>query len=145
MKPDLSLSFPPEWQGVPPAIPALDFLLWQKYRVHAASLFSRLYFNVRVGESVNIDASLPPEIQVMALATSRRRIDFVGATPDFWTLIELKYDAGAEALGQILMYRALWLADPPDSLPLRLGIVSNISNKDLEVACKLYDVEIIVV
>jgi hypothetical protein len=145
MKPDLSLSFPPEWQGVPPGIPALDFLVWQNFRLQISQLFDRLYFNVRVGEPVAVDESLPPEIKAMAVALSRRRIDVVGETSSSRTLYELKYDVSTEALGQILTYQALWLLDPPDSLPISVAIVTHNSNRDIVLACKHYNVQLIVV
>lgn len=145
MKPDLSLSFPPEWQGIPPGIPALDFLVWQNYRDMSSRMFAKLYFNVRVGDPVQVDESLPPEIKAMAVALSRRRIDVVGETHDGWNLIELKYDASTEALGQVLTYQALWLLDPPDSRPISLTIVTHNSNRDIVLACRYYNVRLIVV
>lgn len=145
MKPDLLYSFASDWQGVPPGIPSGDLLIWFRYRAAAAKLFDRLYFNVRVGEPIAIDPDLPPEIIDMAIATSRRRIDVVGETSTDWGLIELKYNAGTESLGQILMYKALWLQDPPDFKAVNMVIVSDRANKDLLYCCKYYNVDLIVV
>ena len=145
MKPELSLPFPPDWQGIPPGIPSGDFLIWMRWRDQAALLFDQLYFNVRVGEPIPVAEDLPPEIKAMAVALSRRRIDLVGEKGPAWSLVELKQDAGAEALGQVLLYKALWLSDPPDSRSVRMTIVTNTFNKDMNIACKFYDVQFIVV
>lgn len=145
MKPDFANSFIATWQGVPPGMPAGDLLIWFRYRAQAAKLFDRLYFNVRVGEPIIFDVDFPPEIIDMSIAISRRRIDVVGETPTDWCLIELKYNAGAESLGQILMYKALWLQDPPDARAVSLTIISDRANKDLVYACKYYNVDLIVV
>ena len=145
MKPELTLPFPSDWPGIPPGMPSGDFLLWQRWREQAASLFDRLYFNVRVGEPVPVAEDLPPEYIKMAVASSRRRIDLVGEKGSRWSLVELKWDAGAEALGQILMYKALWLSDPPDNRPVTMIIVTNSLNKDMKIACKAYNVELLIV
>ena len=145
MTPELSLPFPADWPGIPPGIPSGDFLIWERWRATAAGLFERLYFNVRVGEPVQIDAALAPELQEMAVALSRRRIDVVGEKAHIWYLIELKWDAGAEALGQALLYKALWHSDPPDSRPVEVSIVTNSFNKDINIACNTYDVDYIIV
>ena len=145
MKPELSLPFPADWPGVPPGMPVGDFQVWDRWRVSAAGLFERLYFNVRVGEPIPMDESLPPELKAMSVALSRRRIDVVGEKASGWSLVELKWDAGAEALGQVLMYKALWLSEPPDRRPVSMSVVTNSFNKDMNIACKFYDVEFIVV
>lgn len=145
MKPDLSVSFAASWEGIPPGMPAGDLGIWLRYRPKVADLFERVYFNVRVGEPIPFSEDLPPEIALMAEAVSRRRIDVVLERPTAWHLIELKYMAGAEALGQILMYKALWKIDPPDDRLVVPIIVSNIANKDLSLACKVYGVELVVV
>lgn len=145
MKPELGVPFSAAWAGIPPGMPSGDFQVWLRYRDLTASLFEKLYFNVRVGEPVPVAEDLPPEIKEMAIALSRRRIDLVGEKGSGWSLVELKWDAGAEALGQILLYKALWLSDPPDSRPVSLSIVTNAFNKDINIACKVYDVEFLVV
>ena len=145
MKPELTVPFPADWPGIPPGMPSGDFQVWNRWREKAASLFDRLYFNVRVGEPVPVADDLPPEIKAMAVALSRRRIDVVGGKGTDWALVELKQDAGAEALGQILMYKALWLSDPPDARPVSMSVVTNSFNKDMNIACNFYDVEYIVV
>ena len=145
MKPELSIPFPSDWQGIPPGMPSGDYMIWLRWQEKAAVLFDRIYFNVRVGEPVPVAEDLPSEIKEMAVALSRRRIDVVGEKGSDWALVELKQDAGAEALGQILMYKALWLSDPPDSRPVSLIIVTNSINKDMNIACKHYNVEYIIV
>lgn len=145
MKPDLGTPFDPKWEGVPPAMPAQDYALYQRYRPTLGGKYDRVYFNVRVGEPVTVPEDLPPEIVMMAEAVSRRRIDVVAEKSAGWLLVELKYNAGAEGLGQILMYKALWQSAPPDDRPVKTVIVSNIANKDLALACKIYGVELLVV
>ena len=145
MKPELGASFDSKWEGIPPAIPSGDLEIWLRYRPLIAEAFEHVYFNVRVGEPVPVAEDLPSEIKFMAEAVSRRRIDVVGETKDSWHLIELKYNAGAEALGQILMYKALWKIDPPDDRLVKTVIVSDRANKDLALSCRVYGVELVVV
>ena len=145
MKPELILPFLPDWPGIPPGMPSGDYLIWLRWREQAASLYDQIYFNVRVGEPVPVAEDLPPELKDMAVALSRRRIDVVGEKASNWSLVELKQDAGAEALGQVLLYKALWLSDPPDSRFAGMTIVTNTFNKDINIACKFYNIDFIVV
>jgi len=145
MKPELGSPFSPEWEGYPPGMPTGDLGVWLRYRSQLLGLCDRVYFNVRVGEPVPVPAGLPPEIEKMAIETSRRRIDVVAEEILGWALIELKFQAGADALGQILMYKALWLSDPPDNRPVSMAIVSDRENKDLKIACQFYKIKLIVV
>ena len=145
MKPELGSPFSPEWEGIPPAMPTGDLGIWLRYRTQLVGMYDKVYFNVRVGEPVPIPEGLPPEIEKMAIETSRRRIDVVAEGILDWLLIELKFQASADALGQILMYRALWLSDPPDNRPVSMAIVSDRENKDLKIACQFYNIKLIVV
>lgn len=145
MKPELGPSFFPTWQGIPPGMPAGDLQIWLRYRDVGLSLWHRMYFNVRIGDPIFLEENYPEEIREMAQALSRRRIDVVGETMITWYLIELKYNAGTEALGQILMYRALWESDPPDNRLVKLFIITDRANKDLSAVCPIYGVELVVV
>ena len=144
VKPELGPGFPPDWLGMPQGIPSGDYLVWQRYREIAKRQFERLYFNVRVGEPLEVSPDFPPEIISMAEAISRRRIDVVGETAAGWKLIELKFIVSAEAFGQILLYKVLWNTDPPDSRPVSLAVVTGRTNRDIVLACIAYDVELIV-
>ena len=145
MKPELGDPFIPGWQGYPPAMPTGDYEIWIRYRHELAGMFDAIYFNVRVGEPTAFPADTPPEMAAMVQSLSRRRIDVAARNKDHWLLVELKFNAGTEALGQILMYKALWDLDPPDPLPVSLAIVSDRANKDLILACKYYNISLIVV
>ena len=145
MKPELGPSFSPEWEGIPPAMPTGDLGIWLRYRSQLLGMYDRVFFNVRVGEPVPVPEGLPPEIEKMAIETSRRRIDVVAEGILDWLIVELKFNAGADALGQILMYKALWLSDPPDTRLVEMAIVSDRENKDLKIACQFYKIKLIIV
>ena len=145
MKPELGNPFVPGWMGYPPAMPTGDYEIWVKYRHELVGMFHDIFFNVRIGEPTPFPADTPPEMAVMVKALSRRRIDVVARNDSHWLLVEFKYNAGTESLGQIMMYDALWRLDPPDNKPTSLAIVSNIANKDLILACKFYNILLIVV
>jgi len=145
LKPDLGNSFLSGWNGIPPGMPTGDLLIWLRYRNKLASVYDHVYFNVRIGDPLFPTGDQPPEILDMAIAISRRRVDVVCEGPDHWLLIELKYNAGTESLGQILMYNALWRGDPPDGRGVRLSIISDRLNKDLIEACKYYNVDLLAV
>lgn len=145
MKPNLGTPYDTKWEGVPPAMPAQDYALWRRYRSVLIGEYDRVYFNVRVGEPIPVAEDLPPEIKIFSEAVSRRRVDVVAEKAAGWLLVELKYNAGAEGLGQILLYQSLWKSDPPDDRPVVPLIVSNFANKDLVLGCKFYGVELLVV
>lgn len=140
MKPELGDPFVPGWMGYPPAMPTGDYEIWIRYRHELVGNFHEIFFNVRIGEPTPFPADTPPEMAVMVRALSRRRIDVVAHNDLHWLLVELKFNAGTEALGQIMLYKALWDLDPPDNKPVSLAIVSDRANKDLIRACKYYNV-----
>lgn len=145
MKPDLSLAYDYPWAGVPAGMPSGDFLIWDRFRRMFGSMFSKIYYNVRVGDPSPVPGGLPDEIQKMAEDVSRRRIDVVGEKADSWILIEVKYNAGPEALGQILMYKELWNQDPPDGKPVYTAIVTDRTAGQVSFAVKQYGVLLFVV
>ena len=145
MKPDFGASFLPEWEGIPPAMPTGDLGIWLRYRSQLLGMYDRVFFNARVGEPVPVPEGLPPEIEKMAIETSRRRIDVVAEEVLGWLIVELKKNAGTDALGQILMYKSLWLSDPPDARPVEMAIVSDRINKDLKASCQFYNIKLIAV
>ena len=145
MKPELGRVFVPTWMGYPPGMPSGDYEVWLRYRHQLVGFYDSLYFNVRIGEPIIFPADADPSMAILTAAISRRRIDVAASDGKQWLLVELKYNAGTDALGQILMYKALWSLDPPDTKPVVLAIVSDRANKDLLLACKYYNIQLIVV
>lgn len=145
MKPDLTQSFPPSWAGVPAGMPAQDYTIWLRYRPLFASQFTRVYFNVRVGEPAPKIAGLSPEIEKVAEDISRRRIDVVGEKENEWWLLELKALAGTDALGQMVMYKSLWESDPPDGRKVIPCIVTDRADINLTMSARSQGIVVIVV
>jgi hypothetical protein len=65
-------------------------------------------------------------------ATSRYRIDAIGYRADEIWILEVKPDAGASAVGQLLTYKTLYLDEYPAPNKLYLAVITNQLRHDME-------------
>ena len=126
MPPELGPALAVTFAGRPAHMSAVDFVLWQRFRRLFPPVFDRLYFDVAVGPGAAGAPDTPDNVAAAWQRITRHRIDVVGESPSAWILIELRAAAGPGALGSLLVYRDLWLADPPDARPIRLWLVTDI-------------------
>lgn len=125
MVPRLGPRFDPWWRGHPPHMSTGDFALWQRYVAGQPLRFASVYFDVALGSGDMSAGPGPGSVAGMWMRLTSFRADVVGETVAGWTLIELREDAGPGALGSLLVYAALWKADPPDVRPLSLMLVTD--------------------
>jgi hypothetical protein len=92
--------------------------------------FDRLGFSVRVGQALQPDPTHLIGVQRSTIYSTRKRIDFVGIKGELHTLVEAKQRIQASALGQILMYRKLYLEEHPDVHNVRMVVIGRYSDDD---------------
>jgi hypothetical protein len=76
--------------------------------------FDGVEFSVRIAPSVTPDPAHLAGVQRQALLNSMNRIDMVGYMGQTPVLVEVKTTIGHAVMGQLLMDRALWIAEHPD-------------------------------
>ena len=97
-------------------------------------------FDFRLGQGIPPDPAWPPWLADMALALTQRRADVLATTPSAYWILEIKDRAGPDAIGQLLLYRALFLNEYQPELPVRLGIIAPRLGFDLQPVLDEFDI-----
>ena len=142
---ELGKLFLNDWRGRPPHMSSQDIPLWDRFQEKHGSTFSGFYFDVALGTPSDVPDGTPENLTKMWVRITSKRIDAVGVKPDEYWIIEARPEAAAGALGTILTYRSLWLKDPPDKLPIRGVIISDVFDPDIIDQAKFHDITLIVV
>lgn len=101
-----------------------DFLV-----AHGAE-YDRFSFSVRVGKGQPVDLSHLPGIQRATPYWTRKRIDLVLWQRGEVTLLECKERVSATVLGQLRVYRQLFLEEHPEVEDVRLAAAGRWSDPD---------------
>lgn len=120
-----------QFAGHPAHMSAVDFVLWRRLRAGGSLVFDRVFFDVAVGRGAVPAGEASPAVIAAWQRLTRLRVDVVGETPDNWTLLELRGNAGPGAVGSLLAYRNLWNQDPPDDRPVKLWLVTDLFPENL--------------
>jgi hypothetical protein len=122
-----------------------DYAIWQRYRQTFLPPARALYFDIALGKGDRPETPALPPVDSMWRRVTSFRADLIIDTPDGWTLVELRDNAGAGALGALILYGDLWTEDPPDSRPLTLQLVTNTTHPDLSRTCQKHGITVTVV
>jgi hypothetical protein len=108
-----------------------DFAIWQRYKLDALKDIEFVYFDVGLGGQTEVPPGTPPQYAVMWTRNTQKRIDVLLDTGSAWRIIELKHNATGAALGRLLMYRDMWMREPPDSRPVEVYLITNRLDPDV--------------
>lgn len=118
---------------------------WTRFLVAYPDYFELVEYDVHVGKGAVPDPSWSAETIRMAAAITRKRIDVVGwRLGEVW-LIDVKDRAGISAVGCMLAYESLWLADNPGAARPRLCVICGRCDRDVEDVARSMEVRLIVV
>lgn len=87
-------------------------------------------FSVKVGQGLTPDPSHLPGVQRNTALSTKKRIDIVAWQGQRATILEVKFRANPQALGQLTTYRHLWMEDNPGALEPRLAIIARYTDPD---------------
>jgi len=113
-----------------PHMLAEDTVVWRQYVRERGRFIKACWYDVHVGESVPVPNDLPPEIQTVSLAVTRKRIDVIALMGGVYHIIEVKPWGGYVALGQCLVYQRLFRAEYPRFRPTLPLIVCSALDED---------------
>jgi hypothetical protein len=106
-----------------PHLMPLEVPIWERFLASGQLDFLRVAYDVHVGEGAPIpDDATPSEVRQIR-AITRKRIDAVGETRDAIWIIEVKPRAGHAAIGALLNYQRLYQREYRPRKPLRLAVV----------------------
>lgn len=108
-----------------PAMQVDEILVWRNWLALHQGEFDRFDYNVRIGTGLDPGPAFPQNIRDMAIAIRSLRLDAVGYKGATATIFEVKRRAGPENVGQLLTYRAVWIAQALSPAPPALVLVAS--------------------
>ncbi len=124
---------------------ARDLDLWYRARSILAKEAINFYFDVGLGGQTEVPPETSPEMETMWLLITQKRVDVLIEQKDLWKIVELRFEATANALGRLLTYIALWNLNLFDLRPVRGLLVTNRKDIDIEFAASTMGIEVLIV
>lgn len=138
MPTELGRPFSIDWRGNPPHMLAPDIPVWYRFLDVYGFMFKKLYYDAYVGGFFFSSKKLLDPFQRMWRANTAKRIDALVETEKNVLIIEVSLVPGLRAIGQLEVYRYLWLEDPKIEKPaLRLLVCQGIDNDVIAAASSL--------
>lgn len=131
---DLGRPFDIYWRGRPPHMLAEDVPVWYRFLETWGSRFERLYYDVCVGGVTLSEERKKDPMWRMWRKTSAKRIDALAETKDAVWIVEVADRPGLRSLGQLQVYRSLWIEDPKILKPEWMVLVCQYLDTDLGAA-----------
>ncbi len=90
--------------------------------------YDRIEWNVRLGEGIELGPEFDEETRRAARLNSQKRADFIAYGPGRTAIVEIKDRITHRAIGQLLLYSALWRREnPAGGLPRLIVIGTSIA------------------
>jgi len=130
--------YSPLWRGSYPHMLAEDRPVWDRFLAENATLFDRVYYDVRLGGIWSTDPAYTEQMRLMYYNVSAKRIDALGELKKEIWIIEVAAKPGLRALGQLQTYMALWWEDPKINKPAVGILVAQAIDDDLKRSLEFY-------
>jgi len=138
---DLGQTYSLDWRGDPPHMLKVDVPIWYRFLEKYGAPFLKLYYDCLLGGPfLTPEQMKDPYLKDYRLLNSKRA-DAIAELKDQVWIIEVAKEPGLRALGQVQVYRALWLRDPKIMKPEKVVLVSDRINPDLLDAAGMYGVQ----
>ena len=114
-----------------------EILVWKAWLLLNQQDYQRFDYNTRIGQGQDPGPTFNQTYRDMAIQLTQLRIDAVGWQGNIPTIFEVKRNAGAQNIGQLLTYDAVWRINRVSNANPRLVLVCaqfqpNISQVALE-------------
>ncbi len=119
------------WRGDPPHMLNTDVPVWYRFLEKYESFFDNLYYDVLLGGPTLTKAEREDPILRMWRTNNSKRADAVAELSDEVWIIEVAERPGLRAVGQLQVYRSLWIEDPPILKPEKMVLVAAAFDQDL--------------
>lgn len=103
------MSYSPQIMLRYPHMGPLEIEIWTAFLERHRTYYQAFEYDVKVGEGQSIDPEWPQWLQRQVSILSKRRIDAVGYAPGERWILEVKPDLGASVIGQLLLYKRLYI------------------------------------
>lgn len=145
MPTDLGRPYALDWRGNPPHMLESDIPVWYRFLEKWGSPFLNLYYDCLLGGPFLSPEEKKDSLKWMWRVNLAKRADAICELLDEVWIVEVAADPGLRFLGQLQVYRALWLRDPPIAKLERLVLVSETMDPDIMDASGMYSISIFIV
>jgi len=119
-----------------------DTILWERFLVAYPNIYDSVDYDLRVGPWSDFEKNIPNNILFDGIWNSLWRIDVTGYKDDTVHLIEVKPNAMANAIGQILCYDVLYKLQYKNIQSLSLTIITSILRPPLTTCAKHFNIKL---
>ncbi len=113
-----------------------DAYLWSKFIDKKGIYYSGFEYDVRVGAKVTLPPNSPDWLFKSADSLSQKRIDVVMHDPKHIYIVEVRGNANAGVLGNLIVYKQLYIASYKPVKPVLPFLVTDTPHIDLVIAMK---------
>lgn len=122
-----------------------DIDIWERFISQYPDAYEKCQYDFSIGDvPVFMEQTSSPQGQAMR-ELYKLKIDVLGYKGDTIDLIEVKPDAGASTIGQLLGYVSLYKRDISSTVPIRPVIVTNVLRTNMDFLTQQQGVTLIVV
>ena len=122
-----------------------DVAIWERFIDANPTAYDFVEYDRGIGDiPAFMEQTSSPQGQAMR-ELYRLKIDVVGYKKNAIDLIEVKHEAGASSIGQILGYVTLFVRDVQPTLPVKPVLLTNILRPNMEFLTQTQGVKLIVV
>jgi len=142
---ELGRKYSLDWRGDPPHMLKVDVPIWYRFLEKYGGPFLNLYYDCLLGGPfLDVEELRDPYKRDWRVLNSKRADAIAELEDEVW-IIEVAKEPGLRAIGQLQVYRALWLRDPKISKIERPVLVADTINKDLLDAAGMYGLMVFIV
>lgn len=145
MPTELGRPYSLDWRGDPPHMLKVDVPIWYRFLEKFGSPFIKLYYDCLLGGPFITPEELKDPYKRDWRILNSKRADAIAELEDHVWIIEVAKEPGLRALGQVQVYRALWIRDPKINKPEKGILVADRINSDLLDAAGMYGLSIFIV
>ena len=114
-----------------PALTPIESAVAKAWLVKHAAEYDTVDFNVRLGSGIELPEGSADYLKRFARASTTKRADMILYNVEGATIVEVKIRIGGSALGQLLLYRKLFLADHPEISTVHLVVAGQTIEPDV--------------
>lgn len=119
------------WRGDPPHMLKEDVPIWYRWLGIYAPRITALYYDVLLGGPILTPQQEKDTYWKLWRTSTSKRADAIAEVENAVWIIEVARRPGLRAVGQLLVYRTLWLEDPKISKLEKMLLVFEELDKDL--------------
>jgi hypothetical protein len=113
-----------------------DVEIWKRFILKYGARFDSFDYDLPVGKGEDPGEEYEPFLRKDFIDLTKKRIDAVGYKNGKPTIFEIKPRAGTTALGQLLIYQALFLQSNTQFTSVPLSVVTEFMNTEEQ---RIYD------